>query len=51
MPRKGYRTVHVTDEVYGYLQKQAKENNNTIPEYIKHLIEKKNKAKEEKSSF
>lgn len=47
MPRKGYRSVHITDDVYGYLQKQAKENNLTIPEYIKHLIKKDNRAKEE----
>ncbi len=42
------RTVRVTEDVYAYLQKQAKETNYTIPGYIKHLIEKKNMAKREK---
>jgi predicted CopG family antitoxin len=44
VPRKGYRTVRVADDIYGYLQKRAKEINHTIPEYISYLIEK-NKAK------
>ncbi|HTY75429.1 MAG TPA: hypothetical protein VMD05_07685 [Candidatus Nanoarchaeia archaeon] len=39
MPRKGYQTICVTDEVYHYIQKKASETNRTIPEYIKHLIE------------
>jgi predicted CopG family antitoxin len=47
VPREGYRTICVTDDVYNYLQKNAKETNRTIPEYIKHLIEKNNTTKEE----
>jgi len=48
MPRKGYRTICVTDEVYHSIQKKAKETNRTIPEYIKHLMEKDG-SKEETS--
>jgi predicted CopG family antitoxin len=40
VPREGYRTIVVTEEVYRYIQKQAQETNRTVPEYIKHLIEK-----------
>ena len=46
VPREGYRTICVTDEVYQYVKKRAKETNRTIPEYIKHLIEKEKTAKE-----
>lgn len=45
MPRKGYRTVHVTDNVYSYLEKQAKETNHTIPDYIRLLVDKNSMAK------
>jgi predicted CopG family antitoxin len=47
VPRKGYRTICVTDEVYDTIQKKAKETNRTIPEYIKHLMEKDNSPKGE----
>jgi predicted CopG family antitoxin len=40
LPREGYRTIVVTDEVYRYIREKAAENNCTVPEYIKHLIEK-----------
>jgi len=30
------------DDIYSYFEKQSKEINHTIPEYIKHLIEKNN---------
>lgn len=39
MPREGYRTIVVTDEVYNYIKKKAAETNRSIPEYIKQLIE------------
>jgi len=39
LPREGYRTICVTDEVYRYIQNKANETNRSIPEYIKHLIE------------
>ncbi len=39
LPREGYRTICVTDEVYNYIKKKAAETNRTIPEYIKTLIE------------
>jgi hypothetical protein len=45
MPREGYKTVCVTEEVYNYIQKKAIETNCSIPEYIKRLIEKEKPAK------
>ena len=39
LPREGYRTICVTDEVYQYHKKKAEETNHAIPEYIKNLIE------------
>ena len=39
LPRKGYQTICVTDEVYRYIQTKATETNCSIPEYIKRLIE------------
>jgi predicted CopG family antitoxin len=39
LPRAGYLTICVTEEVYKYVQTRAKETNRSIPEYIKHLIE------------
>jgi len=48
LPREGYRTICVTDDVYTYIQKKAAETNRTIPEYIKHLIENDNPPKKEK---
>ncbi len=47
VPRKGYRTICVTDEVYNSIQKKAKDTNRTIPEYIKHLLEKDSAPKKE----
>jgi hypothetical protein len=46
LPRKGYRTICVTDEVYHYVQQKAAETDRTMPEYIKHLIEKEKTKKE-----
>jgi predicted CopG family antitoxin len=43
MPRKGYKTLCVTDETYNCIQKIAQENKNSIPQYIKRLIEKEEK--------
>jgi hypothetical protein len=47
VPRKGYRTICVTDEVYQSIQKKAKESKRTIPEYIVHLLETDGSSKEE----
>jgi len=44
MPRKGYNTISVTDEIYYSIQKKAQENNSSIPQYIKLLITKEEKA-------
>jgi hypothetical protein len=46
-PRKGYRTICVTDEVYHCIQNKAKESKLTIPEYIVHLLDKDNAPKGE----
>ncbi len=51
MPRKGYRTIVVTDEVYQYIQKRSAETGHSIPEYIKILIEKVKKNQNEKSQY
>lgn len=40
LPRKGYRTICVTDNVYQCIQAKAKESKRTIPEYIVSLLEK-----------
>ncbi len=45
MPREGYRTISVTDEVYQYVKDRAKETHRTVPEYIDHLIEKEKTVK------
>ncbi len=47
MPREGYRTISVNDEIYEYIKKKAEETHRTIPEYIAHLIEKENTRKKE----
>jgi hypothetical protein len=39
MPRKGYRTITVTEDVYRQIQNTARETNRTIPEHLKYLIE------------
>jgi hypothetical protein len=39
LPRAGYLSICVTEEVYNCLQTNAKKTNSSIPEYIKHLIE------------
>jgi macrodomain Ter protein organizer (MatP/YcbG family) len=46
LPRKGYRTICVTDAVYHQIQKKARESNYTIPEYIVQLLEKDASDKE-----
>lgn len=39
MPREGYRSITVRDEVYRKLEEKAKETHRTIPEIIMHLAE------------
>lgn len=50
MPRKGYSTISVTDEVYYSIQKKAQENNSSIPQYIRLLIAKEEKGPSPTSS-
>ncbi len=40
LPRKGYQTLCVEEDLYKYIQKVAKESNGSTPEYIKYLIER-----------
>ncbi len=40
MPRAGFKTICVPDDVYRNIQNKAKNTNRTIPEYIKYLMEK-----------
>jgi hypothetical protein len=51
MPRKGYKTLCVTDETYSCIQKKAQENNNSIPQYIKKLLQNEEIADNEKDEF
>jgi macrodomain Ter protein organizer (MatP/YcbG family) len=39
MPRKGYRSISLKDQVFEQLQKKADEEHRTIPETIEHLLE------------
>lgn len=50
LPRAGYLSICVTEEVYNCLQTNAKKTNSSIPEYIKHLIEMEKAQKREHSS-
>lgn len=41
MPRKGYKTITIRDEVFNGLKKQADANNRTVPKQIEYLVKKK----------
>ncbi len=38
MPRAGYRTVTIPENVYAKLSQLAKQQNNTIPRIIENLV-------------
>jgi len=48
LPREGYKTITVSEEVYEKLDKMAKESFRTVPQYIEYLLQKilENKTKE-----
>lgn len=39
MPREGYRSISVKDQIFSQLQKKADEEHRTIPETIEHMLE------------
>jgi predicted CopG family antitoxin len=39
MPREGYSSISVSDEVYEELQKRAEKEHRTVPGTIEHLLE------------
>ena len=44
MPRKGYKTITVTDKVHADVKQRANETNRTVKEYVESLVAKDNKA-------
>jgi hypothetical protein len=38
LPRKGYKTITVTEKIHEIIQKQAKEANLTLKEYVEYLL-------------
>jgi hypothetical protein len=38
LPRKGYKTITVTDKVHGDIKKRAEETNRTLKEYVEYLF-------------
>jgi len=47
LPRAGYKTICVPEDVYQSIKSKAKETNRTMPEYIKYLME----TEKEKAEF
>ena len=48
MPRKGYKTITVTDKVHADIKKRANETNRTLREYVEYLLAKDKVAKDPK---
>ena len=48
MPRKGYKTITVTDKVHADIKKRANETNRTLKEYIEYLFANDTIAKDSK---
>jgi predicted CopG family antitoxin len=46
MPREGYRSITVKEDVYCQLEKIADATHRTVPEVIEHLIEQKTEVRE-----
>jgi len=40
MPRKGYSSITVKDELYAKLKERAEQHNRTVPKELETLIEK-----------
>lgn len=39
MPREGYKSITVDEEIYKELEQKAEASHRTVPEYIEHLLE------------
>jgi len=48
LPRKGYKTITVTDKVHADIKKRANETNRTLKEYIEYLFANDTIAKDPK---
>ena len=48
MPRKGYKTITLTDKVHADIKKRAIETNRTLKEYIEYLFANDTLAKDPK---
>lgn len=46
MPKEGYSSVAVSDEVYERLKKNAEETHRTVPKLIEHMLDKLFRARE-----
>ncbi len=47
LPRKGYKTITVTDQVHEDIKKRAEETNLTLRGYVEYLFSKDKVAKED----
>ena len=50
MPRKGYKTITLTDKVHADIKKRAIETNRTLKEYIEYLFANNTLAKDTKNN-
>jgi len=50
LPRKGYKTITLTDKVHADIKKRAIETNRTLKEYIEYLFANNTLAKDTKNS-
>jgi len=46
MPINGFKTITVSDETYGKLEKAAQEHKRSIPQEVSYLVELKNQKQE-----
>ncbi len=46
LPRKGYKSITVTEKLHEEIKKRAQETNITLKEYIEYLFDKDTVAKE-----
>ncbi len=47
LPRKGFKSITITDKLHEQIKKRAKEANITLREYIEYLFAKDTVAKKE----
>ena len=51
LPRKGYKTITVTEKVHEDIRKRAEETNLTLRGYIEYLFSKDKVAKEDETAL